>query len=112
MDDADRQFRRPEGQLRVPGWFLLIRAVNQLLHALHHGGDERVCRAIVGGLAQGGSKAHKGTAGSHRPAGTGHSTPKSSLSAIAFFRVRGRKGISDVQDDSRQGDASSVRPEA
>src|SRR4029077_17504470 len=20
MDDADRQFRRPEGQLRVPGW--------------------------------------------------------------------------------------------
>jgi hypothetical protein len=40
---------------------------DQLLRAIHHGGDERVGGAIFGGLAEGGSKMREGTAGcAHR----------------------------------------------
>jgi hypothetical protein len=46
-----------------------------------------------------------------RPAGTGHSAPKSSLSAIASFPGK-EDGISATQDGRRQGNAGGDGPKA
>jgi len=63
MDDSDREFRRSEGQLRVPARLSVICARNQALRAFHHGGDERVRGGIFGGVEEGFSNARKRTDG-------------------------------------------------
>ena len=51
LDDADRQLRRPKGQLRVALRLLVVRAGDQLLRAIQYGAEKRVRRGIFGRLA-------------------------------------------------------------
>jgi hypothetical protein len=52
LDDADRQLRGSKGQLRLPCRLPVIRASNELLCAIDHGGYESVRRGTFRGLTQ------------------------------------------------------------